>query len=149
MPQNDHQTPNDLNWLVECHFGGVQRREHDWVFTFEPEGALVAECLWRLVENNRICLTSADEGQLFGLSTPIDAAAELRSRLTGASVTGVDLKTGTLDLRILFSTGHVLELFPDSSGYEAWSASRPGHMYVATGGGELAIFDDAGVRVDR
>lgn len=139
----------ELDWLASYRFKSVERREFDWVFAFEPEGALVAECLWRLVQNSRIRLTSADQGQLFGLSTPIDAAAELRARLTGASVTGVDPKTGTLDLRLLFSTGQVLELFPNSSGYEAWSASRPGHMYVATGGGELAIFDDAGVRVDR
>ena len=139
----------DLDWLAGCKFKNVDRREHDWVFTFEPEVALVTECLWRLVENNRIRITSADDGQLFGLSTPIDAAAELRSRLTEASVTGVDLKTGTLDLRITFSTGHVLELVPDSSGYEAWSASRPGRTCIATGGGELAVFDDAGVRVER
>lgn len=139
----------DLDWLASHRFKNVERREHDWVFTFEPEGTLVAECLWRLIENNRIRLTSADEGQLFGLSTPIDVAAEIRSRLIGASVTGVDLKTGTLDLCILFSTGHVLELIPDSSGYEAWSASRPGRNYVAVGGGELVVFDDAGVRAER
>ncbi len=149
MPQSDPQTTSALNWLVECRFRGVERREHDWVFTFEPEGALAAECLWRIIEGDRIRFTSADEGQLFGLPTPVDAAAEPRLLLTGASVTGVDLKAGTLDLRIMFNTGHVLELIPDSCGHEAWSASRPGRTYVATGGGELVVFDDAGVRVER
>ena len=139
----------DLDWLAGYWFKNVDRREFDWVFTFEHGGALVAECLWRLLEDDRIRFTSADEGQLFGLPTPVDAAAEIRSRLTGASITGVDLKTGTLDLRITFSTGHVLELVPDSSGYEAWSASRPGRTCIATGGGELAMFDDAGARVER
>ena len=139
----------DLDWLAGYWFKNVDRREFDWAFTFENGGALVAECLWRLLEDDRIRFTSSDEGQLFGLPTPVDAAAEIRSRLTGASITGVDLKAGTLDLRIMFSTGHVLELIPDSSGYEAWSASRPGRTYVATGGGELAMFDDAGVRINR
>lgn len=139
----------ELNWLAQHCFVGVERREFDWVFTFDHGVALVAECLWRLLEGDRIRFTSADEGQLFGLPTPVDAAAEIRSRLTSSSITGVDLEAGTLDLRITFSTGHVLELIPDSSGYEAWSASRPGRTYVATGGGELAAFDDAGVRVDR
>ena len=139
----------ELNWLAQHCFVGVVRREVDWVFTFDHGAALVAECLWRLLEKDRIRFTSADEGQLFGLPTPVDAAAEIRSRLTGASITGVDLKAGTLDLRIMFSTGHVLELVPDSSGYEAWSASRPGRTCIATGGGELAMFDDAGARVER
>ena len=148
MSQSDHQTTSDLNWLVECRLRGVESREHDWVFTFEPQIALVAECLWRLIENNRIRFTSADEGQMFGVHAAVDATAELRSRLTDASVNRVELNGGTLDLRIAFSTGQVLELIPDSSGYEAWRASRPGLTYVAAGGRELATFDDQGARVN-
>lgn len=149
MPLSDRRTTTDLNWLVQHRFHGVDRREFDWNFSFDHQVALVAGCLWRLLENGRIQCTSVDEGQRFGLPTPIDAAAEIRSRLTGAAVTDVDLQADTLDLRIIFSTGHVLELVPDSSGYEAWSASRPGRTYVATGGGELAILNDASQQLER
>lgn len=133
----------ELNWLAQHCFVGVVRREFDWVFTFDHGVALVAECLWRLLENDRIRFTSADEGQLFGLPTPVDAVAEINSRLTDAFVTAVELKSGTLDLRIAFNTGHVLELLPESSGYEAWNATCSGMLIVAAGGGELVVYNDS------
>ena len=51
------------------------------------------------------------------------AALELNKRLNGTKSTAVTLRGGTLDLEIFFDSGHVLQLIPDSSCYESWSAT--------------------------
>jgi len=132
----------DLNWLVDHRFQSMTRREWDWVFVFEPEVNLVVGCLWRLVENGRIRLTSADDGQQFGLSAPLDAVDEIKQRLTSASVKKVELREGLLDLDIHFNTGHVLQVIPDSSGYEAWTLSHEAQHYLAVGGGDLSVWGE-------
>lgn len=133
---------NQLHWLIQHRFESLERREYDWVFHFDAEIHLVVGCLWRLCEHGRICVTSVDDGHKFGLPMPVDAVAYVNSRIAKAVVVAVELRDGTLDLRIEFSTGHVLELIPDSSGYEAWDLSRENLRFIAFGGGELAIFGD-------
>jgi hypothetical protein len=75
------------------------------------------------------------------LPAPIDAAAELNRRIANVTVQAVVLRGNTLDLELRFETGHVLQVIPDSAGYEAWNAHDRGKHYIAVGGGELAIFD--------
>jgi hypothetical protein len=130
----------DLSWLVDHRFQSMTRREYDWVFVFDRDVSLVVACLWRLVEHGRIRLTSADDGHQFGLPAPLDVVVEVTQRLEHASVTGVELREGLLDLDIHFNTGHVLQIIPDSSGYEAWNLSRGPQQYFAVGGGDLAVF---------
>ncbi|MEM7316355.1 MAG: DUF6188 family protein, partial [Planctomycetota bacterium] len=112
---------NHLDWLIQQRLLAANRRDHDWLFAFARESKLVVECLWRLVEGKRIRLTSLDDGQQLGLPTPVDAEHEINSRLVNASVVTVTLRD-TLDLQLTFDTGHILEIIPDSSGYEAWNA---------------------------
>jgi hypothetical protein len=131
---------NHLNWLIGYRFQLLTQREHDWMFAFDRDTVLVAECLWRLIENGRIRLTSNDDGHRFGLPEPLDAAGEINSRLRNAEIEGVDLLDGTLDLSIHFATGHVIQLLPDSAGYEAWNISCINQQFIAVGGGELTIF---------
>lgn len=130
---------NELAWLVGHHFQSFARREYDWVMTFDNDASLVVACLWRLVESGRIRITSADEGQQFGFPAPLDAAAEVNGRLAGAAVESVELRQGLLDLELRFSTGHSIQVIPDSSGYEAWNISSRSGQFIAIGGGELAI----------
>ena len=52
----------------------------------------------------------------------------------------VDLREGLLDLHLRFSTGHIFQVIPDSSGYEAWNLLSETSQSIAVGGGELAIF---------
>lgn len=92
------------------------------------------------MEAGRIRVTSEDDGQHFGLPSPVDATSELNRRLAGAAVEAVELRAGLLDLELRFSTGHLLQLIPDSSGYEAWQASSRNRQFIAVGGGDLAIF---------
>lgn len=132
----------DLSWLVNHRFQSLIKREYDWVFVFDQEASLVVACLWRLIEAGRIRLTSADDGQQFGLPAPVDMVAETTQRLTLASVTKVDLREGLLDLDIHFNTGHILQVIPDSSGYEAWQLSSGPKNYLAVGGGELSVWGE-------
>lgn len=131
-----------LDWLIQHRFENLERREYDWVFHFDAETHLVVGCLWRLCEHGRICVTSADHRHKFGLPIPVDAVAYVNLRIADAVVLAVELRDGTLDLRIEFSSGHRLEVIPSSSGYEAWDLSRENQRFIAVGGGELAIFGD-------
>ncbi len=131
-----------LAWLAQHHLKSVLHREHDWVFAFDGEASLVVSCLWRLIEKGRIRFTSEDDGQQFGLRTPVDAAAELNGRIANATVEAVVLREHTLDLELRFGTGHVVQVIPDSSGYEAWIARDRDKQFIAVGGGELAILGD-------
>ena len=137
---------NDLAWLVGLRFQSFVRREYDWVVTFDKDTSLVVACLWRLVESGRIRITSADDGQQFGLPAPVDAAAEVNGSLAGAEVEGVELRQGLLDLELRFSTGHAIQIIPDSSGYEAWNVSGRNGQVIAVGGGELAVFGGVATR---
>ncbi len=131
---------DSLSWLAERRFLWFARAGHEWVFSFEHDASLTVTCLWRLLEGGRIRYTSEDDGQWFGRPAPVDAAAELVNRLRDATLDRVVLREGTLDLKLTFSTGHIVEVLPDSAGYESWVARRGGAQFIAVGGGELVIF---------
>lgn len=128
---------NAIHALVSCRLVGVTRRDHDWMFAFDGNTVLVVDCLWRLVSDGRICVTSDDQGQRFGRATAIDAAHEASSRIADTQVSRVELVVGTLDLNLYFSNGDKLQVIPDSSGYEAWSLRGPLVSLIAVGGGTL------------
>lgn len=129
-----------LAWLPKRRLQSAERRERDWLFTFDGQAALGLECLLRLLEAGRIRVTSEDDGQRFGLPAPIVAAEEVSRCLVGASVASVSLCDGTLDLELPFDTGHALEVLPTSAGYEAWQIIHRGKHFIAVGGGDLAIY---------
>jgi hypothetical protein len=79
---------NELAWLVGQRFQSITRREYDWVIALNNDASIVVACLWRLVETDRIRITSEDEGQKFGLPEPVEAAAEVNRRLTAAGKQG-------------------------------------------------------------
>lgn len=135
---------HDLDLLIGKTFKTLECREHDWLVTFGGDVALTVACLWRLLEDQRVRFTSNDDGQQFGLPATIDAAAEVNRRIGGAKVKSVELRVGTLDVDLGFSTGHRFQIIPDSSGYEAWEANLNGTSLVAVGGGELTTFREGG-----
>lgn len=132
---------DSLAWIAQHRLESVKHRGYEWVFGFDNDASIVISCLWRLLENRLIRITSQDEGQQFGLPAPVDASEELNRRIANAKVESVVLREYTLDFELWFDTGHVLQVFPDSSGYEAWIARDRGKQFIAVGGGELAIFD--------
>ena len=134
---------NELAWVGGYRFQSLTRREYDWVVAFDNDASIVVACLWRLVESGRIRITSEDDGQKFGLPEPVESAAEINRRLTGATVEAIELRSGLLDLELRFSTGHSLQILPDSSGYEAWNVCCGNRQFIAVGGGDLAVFGGA------
>ncbi len=135
------RTLNQLDWLIECRLQSITKRENDWVFAFDAETSLVTDSLWRLLEAGRICVTDHDDGQLFGRPAPVDVTADVTARIVNRAIVAVQLREGTLDLRIQFETGHVLEVIPDSSGYEAWIVRRSKQQFIAVGGGDLLLWE--------
>jgi hypothetical protein len=133
---------NDLDWLVAHRFQDVTRYEYSWAFAFDDGVGLTTECLWRLIENDRIRLTSMDDGHSFGRPAPADCVLEINQRISGAMCTAIVLHEGTLDLEIRFDSGHAIQILPDSSGYEAWSAHDRSRQFIAVGGGDLVVFAD-------
>ncbi len=131
---------NALAWLAEHRFKSITRRECDWVLAFDRDASIVIACLWRLLEDGRVRVTSEDQGHKFGLPTPVDAAVEVQSRLAESIVSEVELRDGTLDVRIHFATDHIFEILPNSSGYEAWEALDATNLFIAVGGGDLTSF---------
>ncbi len=116
---------NDLDWLVGYRFQELLRSEFNWTLEFDGNVWVVVQCLWRLIEDGRIQCTGEDDGHQFGLPSPLDAAIAVNQKLAGAAVTSVVLIAGTLDLEIRFSSDYVIQLIPNSSGYEAWQAFDP------------------------
>ena len=130
-----------LAWISQHRLQSVVRQDDGWSFMFDDGVCLTVSCLWRLLEDGRIRVTSEDDGQWFGLSAPVAPAEVVSHRLVGASADDVVLRDGTLDLEFRFGRRHVLQVIPTSSGYEAWNVSRRGRQFIAIGGGELAIVE--------
>jgi hypothetical protein len=133
---------NQLHWLIGRRFESLVAREGDWLFAFDSRATLSVLCLWRLLENGRIERTSDDHGHQFGLPAPVDAAEACNRLLAKKVVSDVALREGTLDITIRFESGHVLEIIPNSAGYEAWGAYSGTEMFHAIGGGEIFSYRD-------
>jgi hypothetical protein len=100
----------------------VERVEFDgynWFFRFSDGESLRAGCLWRVLRNGHISLTSNDHGQLFGLNQPINAELLATAALAGKEITSVAWDDDAADLSMSLSDLS-LQLVTDSSGYESW-----------------------------
>ena len=109
------------------------------VLKLEDEYMLLVESLWRLGNNKSMLLTSEDDGQRYGLETPIDAIARLRERLQGFTVSLAVANELTGDLTLIFSGSNLrFEVISTSSGFEAWQIYQGTDIkYVAVGGGQV------------
>lgn len=127
-----------LSLLVGSQLTEVVRREYDWAFLFAGGVSVVAESShWRLVDGDRVIITDEDQGQLFGLKEPVDAATIVRTDLSCATVSQVEF-SAVSDLLLSFSNGRTLQVIVGSAGYENWHAYGPDNSHTfASGGGEL------------
>lgn len=125
----------------------LERRDADWVFHFgggAPDGSSVTtDALWRVIDGGRIRLTSEDDGQQFGLTSPLDAQDACRGIFHGRSAHSVSVDPLTADLTVDFDAGARLEIISTSSGYESWQA-RFTHAdqdvtLIGAGGGSLSF----------
>lgn len=120
----------DLAWLIGRSVTDVIFNEPErWCFNFGENGSITAECLWRIIEHGRIKLCSKDHGHKFGHASHIDAAVKSVELLAGRTVKAFRVREVTTDITIEFSDDWLLEIIPDSSGYESWQ------VYEASGVG--------------
>jgi hypothetical protein len=129
---------------IECLKGKICTRVYEHYpqnFTFEfSDVSLAVDCLWRIKVDGRVALTSRDHGQQFGLPAPVDAHADVSSRLKDRRVLEARLDESSADLTLEFDGGQRFEVLTDSSGYEPWNLRAPDVHLVALGGGGIANF---------
>jgi hypothetical protein len=111
---------------------------HGWVFKFENDISLRAECPWRILIEGRIALGNADHRQ--GLPEPFDAGNRSELLLRDKLISGVGIRDDTGDLTINFGAQAALEILNNHGGFEAWQLYAESLTVVAVGGGELFMF---------
>ncbi|WP_426263115.1 hypothetical protein [Sphingomonas sp. PWP1-2] len=125
------------------------RRDPDWTINLAGGGSIALPLPRRIVADNRvadnrIAFARDDDGQWFGLPTPVDGEAKADSFVASRSITRIGINRQTLDLTIFFDNGVRLDAFSNSSGYEGWRIYLPpenGSLnVVALGGGEVAMW---------
>jgi hypothetical protein len=134
--------PTD-SWLgLECT--KILRRENDWLFEFGRNHSIIAECPWRIIAERRIAHADEDNGQRFGLEKPIVGSERAAALVAGKKVCDFKIDELSGDLRIELVGETILELWNNSSGYEAWSAivkdGAQENGIVAQGGGQIVTW---------
>ncbi len=121
----------------------IGRREHDWTFDLCEGVGLAVSAPWRIVFDGRIAFASEDDGQMFGLKSPVDGEAEARKLVGDKAITAAALDKETADLVLYFDAATRIDVFNNSMGYEGWQASYGIHdkrwSLIAMGGGEVAF----------
>jgi len=107
--------------LIGTRLESVERLDYDWSLRFEAGSSLMFQSLWRLVSEAAIEVTSEDDGQQFGLKTPVNAAELLKTKVGEQRISDVRIDDATSDLTFHFGQSLRLEVISTSSGYEAWS----------------------------
>ena len=104
--------------LLGNQLQSVERREHDWLFSFSTGLRLQAAGPWRVVSDQRVAFGDGDDRQQFGLPAPIDGALKTEELLLGRTIQKVAIRYDTGDLTIAFDGEVSLEILNLSSGYE-------------------------------
>jgi hypothetical protein len=107
--------------LIGAQLESVERLDNDWDLRFGDGSTLMFQSLWRLVSEAAIEVTSEDDGQQFGLKTPVNAAEQLKAKIGEKRISDVRIDDATSDLTFHFGQSLRLEVISTSSGYEAWS----------------------------
>lgn len=125
----------------------VTRRESDWSFLFgrsAAEGCMIATgSWWRVICEGRIAYATDDDGQSFGLGSPIDGEERTRALLKGHRPSDISIDARTADLILQFEGGVRLDILGSSCGYESWQAcfraAGDDVTIVGGGGGSLSF----------
>lgn len=128
-----------LKHLQGAHLERIEERETDWLFQFDTKCSLAIECLWRLVCNDAIEITSEDQGQKFGHPTPLDAGLVAKERVGRDVVSRVLMNPATSDLSLEFQSGRVLQFINTSSGFESWSFFWDDTQVIGRNGDRIII----------
>ena len=130
---------NHAKRMIGERLQSFRRLDYDWDCRFDGGSALMFQSMWRLISDTVIEVTSEDEGQQYGLKTPIDAAAQLKAKIGDKSISDVRIDGVTSDLTLYFGHNLRLEVVSTSSGYEAWSLHAKGVQIIGRNG-DTVIF---------
>src|SRR4029453_9156808 len=76
----------------------VKRLDYDWDFRFDGGSSLMFQSVWRLVSEAAIEVTNEDDGQQFGLKTPVNAAELLKATIGEQRISAVRIDDATSDI---------------------------------------------------
>lgn len=124
----------------------ITRREYDWLLVMNSFVSITLSVPWRIVSKGRIVLASADDGQTFGLSAPVNGEKEARKICSGKRIAKASVDRQTADIALQFDSETRFDAFNNSSGYEGWQArymsNGQWHSVIALGGGEVTFFTE-------
>jgi hypothetical protein len=129
----------DLSWLVGRRLKSVEKKDFSWFFILDDSSTVSTESHWRLIQQ-RVVLTSDDDGQLFGLTAPVNAAKRVTEVIGDKLVDRFELDECTGDLSLCFDNHATVQFITLSSGYEGWRLGHGDQQIICLGGGELSIF---------
>jgi hypothetical protein len=129
----------DLSWLIGQGLRSVELQDYTWCFSFSNGGSICTESLWRLVSSERIVVTSADHGHVFGLPEPVDASKLVLAATYEQTVVSLSIVPTVSDLLILFSGNAQLQFLNTSCGYEGWRTSYQSGEVICIGGGRISV----------
>ena len=126
-----------LTWLSGLRITEVVRTDFTWSFVLDDGSAISTESAWRLLSSSEILVTSEDDGHIFGLHVPVNAAERVTSAVANSAIGVVELRENTGDLLVKFSNGTFLEFLNLSCGYESWRTAHGPQQIISMGGGRL------------
>lgn len=121
--------------LIGRQLTSAAKDTYSWCFGFGDKFKLVTESAWRVLDEQRIVVSSEDHGQKFGLAAPVDAASLLLSQLAGRTVDAAEISPLSGDLLISFAGQLQLQCLQLSTGYESWHLFVDGSETICMGGG--------------
>ncbi|WP_267381292.1 MULTISPECIES: hypothetical protein [unclassified Sphingomonas] len=124
----------------------IEREPPFWRADFGDQNTILFCVPWRIAADGRVAFGDNDDGQLFGLPSPVDGVERSANLLRNRIVENVQLDRQTGDLRIIFSYDTRIDVFNHSCGYEGWYAYYYANgerwSMIAMGGGEIAVIPD-------
>jgi hypothetical protein len=136
MSQQEEMTYADI---LEGHqVISISKIDYTWFFKFSDTISITTDGYWRIINENRIAITSEDEGQLYGNAEPIEGAEKAQHITEKKVVKTASIDSITGDLRIIFtSDGVELQFLQLSSGHESWCLIHDGSETICLGGGGI------------
>ena len=128
---------DDISTIHGHRIRAVEKLDYSWFFTVSDEIRVVTESEWRLVMGGKVFTSSEDHEQKFGLPKPVDAVAEVLSKIENLAIQTADIDESTGDLFLRFSPRDYLQFLQLSSGYESWRLFLKGTGLICGGGGEI------------
>ncbi len=126
--------------LVGMRLRSVEVNGPVWSFVFDDDISILDVAPWRLLDGERIVVTSEDHEHPFGLPVPVDAVERVLAVVSRKTVVAAYITRTTSDLIVDFGENVHLQCLQMSCGYESWRLAVHGSETICTGGGGIQHF---------